>query len=111
MKALRPAACIFTQGNRDIEIDTGGYAGLGCDNRATLYLIDKTLRELGDGDSKISCSTEYEERRSVVASSFSPADMTKAWGISVVTLHDPPLSDPLRFPDAHPRRVPPARRG
>lgn len=111
MKALRPAACIFTQGNRDIEIDTGGDAGLGRDNRAALYLIDKTLRELGDDDSKISCSTEYEERRSVVASSFSPADMTKAWGISVVTLHDPPPSDPLRFPDAHPRRVPPARRG
>ena len=37
--------------------------------------------------------------------------MAKARGISVVTLHDPPLSDPLRPPDAHPRRVPPARRG
>ena len=52
MRALRPVAGIFTQGNHDIEIGTGGGAGLGCDNRATLYLIDKTLRELGDGDSE-----------------------------------------------------------
>ena len=49
VRALRPVAGIFAQGNRDIEIETGGDAGLGCDNRATLYLIDKTLRELDDG--------------------------------------------------------------
>ena len=35
MRALRPVAGIFTQGNRDIEIDTGGGAGLGCDNNLT----------------------------------------------------------------------------
>ena len=52
VRVLNPAACIFTQGNRDIEIDTGGDAGLGCNNRATPYLIDKTLRKLGDGDSE-----------------------------------------------------------
>ena len=52
MRALRPVAGIFAQGNRNIEIDTGCGARLGCDNRATPYLIDKTLRELGDGDSK-----------------------------------------------------------
>jgi len=52
MRALRPAAGIFAQGNRDIGIGTGGDAGLGCDNRATLYLIDKTLRGLCDGDSE-----------------------------------------------------------
>lgn len=38
MRALRPAAGIFIQGNRNIEIDTGGGARLGCDNRATPYL-------------------------------------------------------------------------
>ena len=52
VRVLRPVAGVFTQGNRDIEADTGDGAGLGCDNRATLYLIDKTLRELGDGDSE-----------------------------------------------------------
>lgn len=52
VRALRPVAGIFAQGNRDIGIETGGDAGLGCDNRATPYLIDKTLRELGDGDSE-----------------------------------------------------------
>ena len=51
-RVLNPAACICTQGNRDIGIDTGGDAGLGCDNRVTPYLIDKILRELGDGDSE-----------------------------------------------------------
>ena len=52
VRVLHPAACIFTRGNRDIEVDTGDGAALGCDNRATPYLIDKTLRKLGDGDSK-----------------------------------------------------------
>ena len=52
MRALLPVAGIFTQGNHDIEIGTGGGAKLDCDNRATLYLIDKTPRELGDGDSE-----------------------------------------------------------
>lgn len=35
-RVLNPATCIFAQGNRDIGIGTGGDAGLGCDNRATL---------------------------------------------------------------------------
>ena len=52
MRALLPVAGIFTQGNRDIEVDAGCGAGLGGDNRPALDVIGKALRELGDGDSE-----------------------------------------------------------
>lgn len=52
VRALHPVTGVIAQGNHDVEVDTGCGAGLGGDNRAALYLIDKTLRELGDGDSE-----------------------------------------------------------
>ena len=52
VKVLRPATGVITQVNRDIELGPGCGAGLGGYSRTTPHLIDKTLRELGDGDYK-----------------------------------------------------------
>ena len=52
VRALYPVTGIIAQGNRDIEVDAGCGAGLGCNNRPALNVIGKALRELGDADSK-----------------------------------------------------------
>lgn len=52
VRALYPVTSVIAQGNRDIEVDAGCGAGLGCNNRPALDVIGKALRELGDGDSK-----------------------------------------------------------